>query len=191
MMSIVLCPGLHDPVLTEGFWKAIQQAQRSHSAMAELPHAYIVPDAQRWAFSPVHTLQFLHKTFPMSEPLVLVGFSAGVVGMAGAAWAWQQQGGTIGALVALDGWGVPLYGSFPIYRLSHDGFTHWSSQALGMGRDPFYAEPGVAHLDLWRSPDRAWGWWVKGGQHKRTNAAIVICKILSKHCSTASSTNCG
>jgi hypothetical protein len=100
--------------------------------------------------------------------------------MIGAAWAWQQQGGTIRALVALDGWGVPLYGSFPIYRLSHDEFTHGSSQVLGMGQNPFYAEPGVPHLELWRSPDRAWGWWYKEGQRERTNAAIVIRSILSK-----------
>ena len=187
MVSIVLCPGIHDPVLTEQFWKAIQQTQGLHSPKADIQHAYIqhayiVSDAQQRAFSPVHTLQFLHKTFPMSEPLVLIGFSAGVVGMAGAAWAWQQQGGIIRALVALDGWGVPLYGSFPIYRLSHDGFTHWSAQALGMGQTPFYADPGVAHLELWRSPDQAWGWWEKAGQRQWTNAAIVICSILSKDC---------
>jgi hypothetical protein len=180
MTSIILCPGIHDPDLTTSFWSAIQQVNLPNRPAIELPNVHVVPDAQKWAFSPVHTLQFLHKTFPTSEPLVLIGFSAGVVGMAGAAWAWQQQGGTIRTLVALDGWGVPLYGAFPIYRLSHNGFTHGSSQILGMGQDPFYAEPGVAHLELWRSPDRAWGWWYKEGQGEWTHAAIVIRQILAK-----------
>jgi hypothetical protein len=49
-----------------------------------------------------------------------------------------------------------------------------------MGRDPFYAEPGVAHLELWRSPDQAWGWWYQNGQPQWTNAAIVVRSILSK-----------
>jgi hypothetical protein len=180
MTSIILCPGIHHPNLTASFWRAIQQVKLPNDQLPEHLNPSIVPNAQQWAFSPVHTLQFLNKTIPTSEPLVLIGFSAGVVGMMGAAWAWQQQGSTIRALVALDGWGVPLYGSFPIYRLSHDGFTHWSSQALGMGQDPFYAEPGVEHLELWRSPDRARGWWCKEGQRERTNAAIVIRQILAK-----------
>jgi hypothetical protein len=178
MASIILCPGIHDPDLTASFWHTIQQKHLPHHSAAEIPNPHIVPDAKHWAFSPVHTLRFLQQTLPISEPLILIGFSAGVVGMAGAAWAWQQQGGTICALIALDGWGVPLYGSFPIYRLSHDGFTHWNSQALGIGQDPFYAEPGVAHLELWRSPDRAWGWWHNAGQREWTNAAIVIRQIL-------------
>ncbi len=182
MASIILCPGIHAPALTASFWNAIQRVHLPHPSTAELPKPHIVPEAQHWAFSPVHTLQFLQQTVPISEPLVLIGFSAGCVGMAGAAWAWQQQGGTICALIALDGWGVPLYGSFPIFRLSHDGFTHWSSQALGIGQDPFYAEPGVAHLELWRSPDQTWGWWHKDGRRQWTNAAMVISHILSRYC---------
>jgi hypothetical protein len=180
-MAIILCPGIHDPALTLLFWDAISQVKLPKSSLAELPHPYIFPEAQRWGFSPAHVFQFLRQSVPISEPLLLVGFSAGVVGMVGAAWAWQQQGGTIRALVALDGWGVPLYGTFPIYRLSHDGFTHWSSQGLGVGQDPFYADPGVSHLDLWRSPDQAWGWWRKNQPQQRTNAAVVIRHLLCRH----------
>ena len=55
------------------------------------------------------------------------------------------------ALIAFDGWGVPLVGNFPIYRISHDQFTHWSSELLGKGDKSFYADPPVEHLDLWRS----------------------------------------
>jgi hypothetical protein len=105
-MAIILCPGIHDPALTLLFWDAIAQVKLPKSPLAKLPQPYIFPEAQHWGFSPVHVLQFLHESVPISEPLVLVGFSAGVAGMAGAAWAWQQQGGTILALIALDGWGV-------------------------------------------------------------------------------------
>jgi hypothetical protein len=162
MTAIVLCPGIHPPDLTASFWNAIQSVKLPNALAHEHLDSFIVPHAQQRAFSPVHTLQFLSQSFAISEPLVLIGFSAGVVGMAGAAWAWQQQG------------------SFPIYRLSHDGFTHWSSQVLGMGQDPFYAEPGVSHLDLWRSPNRAWGWWNKEGKRERANAATVVRQILSR-----------
>jgi hypothetical protein len=181
-MTIILCPGVHDPTLTTDFWNSIQRAAWPEFPTFELPQPYIVPNAQQLGFSPVHTAQFLRQTLSPTEPLMLIGFSAGVVGMMGAAWAWQQQGGIIRALVALDGWGVPLYGSFPIYRLSHDGFTHWSSQILGLGADPFYANPGVPHLELWRSPHQAWGWWCTTGQRpKWTNAAIVIRHLLHRH----------
>jgi len=44
--------------------------------------------------------------------------------------------------------GVPLVGNFPIHRLSHDYFTHWSSAVLGSGNDSFYADPPVEHLEM-------------------------------------------
>jgi hypothetical protein len=50
-----------------------------------------------------------------------------------------------------------------------------------MGQDPFYAEPGVPHLDLWRSPDQAWGWWRNNQQPQRTNAAAAIRQLLDRH----------
>jgi hypothetical protein len=180
-MALVLCPGIHDPALTSCFWDAIEQVKLPIFGLPKLPQPYIFPQAQQWGFSPVHVFQFLRQSAPIAEPLVLVGFSAGVAGMAGAAWAWQQQGGTLRALIALDGWGVPLYGTAPIYRLSHDGFTHWSGQGLGMGRDPFYAEPGVPHLEFWRSPHEAWGWWHLHQQPQWTNAATVIRQLLHRH----------
>ncbi len=188
IVPIILCPGIHDPALTADFWAAIEAVTLPNALFAALPAPYIVPDAQYWGFSPDHILRFLHQNVSITQPLVMIGFSAGVVGMAGAAWAWQQQGGTLRAVIALDGWGVPLYGAFPIYRLSHDGFTHWSSQALGMGQDPFYAEPGVPHLDLWRSPQEAWGWWRRRDSTPHwVNAAIVIRYLLSRHCERSAS----
>ncbi|MCU0568633.1 MAG: hypothetical protein MUF49_18805 [Oculatellaceae cyanobacterium Prado106] len=91
-------------------------------------------------------------------PLFFVGFSAGVVGAIGAARLWHQWGGQVQGLAAFDGWGVPLWGDFPIYRISHDAFTHWSSALLGAGQASFYAEPPVSHLALWRSPETVQGW---------------------------------
>jgi hypothetical protein len=85
-------------------------------------------------------------------PILIISFSAGVVGAIAAASIWQSIGGTIRAFIALDGWGVPLYGNFPIHRLSHDAFTHYTSSLLGSGEDSFYADPSVAHETLWRSP---------------------------------------
>jgi hypothetical protein len=32
---------------------------------------------------------------------------------------------------------------------------------LGGGNESFYADPGVEHLDLWRSPQTASGWWLR------------------------------
>jgi hypothetical protein len=176
-MTLVLCPGIHDPQLTQAFWQAIQNTASNSLREAKV---HTVNDAKSWAFSAMHVLQFLRQTVLRSEPLIFVCFSAGVVGGIGAAWAWQQQGGAVRAFLAIDGWGVPLLGSFPIYRLSHDRFTHLTSQPLGMGQHPFYADPGVGHLDFWRSPDQAWGWWDRDGQKLRMTAAQVICQILEQ-----------
>ena len=109
-------------------------------------------------------------TFP-APPVVVIGFSAGVVGAAGAAAVWNQTraeqsvqsplpiGGKVARLIAVDGWGVPVLG-VPVTRISHDRFTHMSSLLLGAGDVNFYADPPVAHLDLWRSPEAAQGWQV-------------------------------
>ncbi len=179
-MPIVLCPGMHDPQLTNAFWNVIQKRYCKLYAEEATPSAFIVPDTG-WSFSPLHVLTFLNQSVSVTKPILVIGFSAGVVGAIAAAWAWQLQGSSISAFVALDGWGVPLSGSFPIYRLSHDEFTHWSSQPLGMGQAPFYADPEVEHLDLWRSPDLAWGWWLQGKKPERATAAEVICRILHQH----------
>jgi hypothetical protein len=177
-MTIVLCPGIHDAQLTQIFWNVIRQTDLKCGSWGDISQVYTVEDARSWGFSPLHVLDYLNKTVSPDDPLILISFSAGVVGAIGAAWAWHHQGGKVSALLALDGWGVPLYGPFPIYRLSHDYFTHWSSQGIGMGQETFYADPSVGHLDLWRSPDQAWGWWERT---QWSNAAAVICQILQKN----------
>jgi hypothetical protein len=90
--------------------------------------------------------------------LLIWAFSAGCLGAMGLAHYWQQYRGQVLALFALDGWGVPLASTLPVYRLSHDRFTHTTSQVLGTGPINFYADPPIPHLDLWRHPQRVEGW---------------------------------
>lgn len=154
--NLIICPGVHPTQLTQSFVRGIQNSigQRSY---------LILPTEQYLPYSAIAILEWLKRHYPSPKdapPLSLIAFSAGVVGAIGAATAWQLQGGRIENLIAFDGWGVPLAGNFPIYRISHDRFTHWSSSILGAGKSSFYAEPAVEHLELWRSPDTCWGWRV-------------------------------
>ena len=115
------------------------------------------------AYSAIDVYQWLKQSQPSptnAPGLTFIAFSAGVVGGIGAAITWQLQGGKIEAFIALDGWGVPLIANFPIYRLSHDFFTYWSSAILGGGNEGFYCDPPVEHLELWRAPNQCWGWQV-------------------------------
>ena len=182
-MKIVICPGMHEIQMTTAFLAELGD---------RLPEPIIYSTDRNPPYSPQHLLDFLYKNLPafgvastdlFQTPLFWIGFSAGVVGAIGAARQWQRLGGRVAALVAIDGWGVPLYGDFPIYRISHDAFTHWSSAILGSGEDSFYADPPVAHLDLWRSPQTAQGWWVRsaGGDRTATTAAEFLLNWLSYH----------
>lgn len=155
-MSIVICPGMHNPEVTQSFLAWL----RREIALGSLnENLLIFPAQDAPAYSAWHILQFLRNlSSPLETPLVFISFSAGVVGAIGAAWGWQMLGGQVKAFIALDGWGVSLFGNFPIHRLSHDYFTHWSSSLLGSGFDSFYADPPVEHLKLWRSPQTVEGW---------------------------------
>lgn len=179
-MQILICPGIHPPGLTEQFVNALPN---------RLAQALIVP-ADCPAYSGAHILAFLlqqvgstsRSTQPWSDPIpllplmpiLLIGFSAGVVGAITAAHLWRSLGGRIVALIAIDGWGVPLFAPFPIHRISHDSFTHWSSSILGTGQAGFYADPAVTHLDLWRSPQTAMGWSIQPTGTVRTTAAHFL-----------------
>lgn len=165
-MTLIICPGMHDVGLTDCFVRALMQQK------SDLPNVLIVPTQRCPPFSGPHLLQFLiqevgvpdrthHRTvldLNADRPLHFISFSAGVVGTIAAAWMWQRLGGRIGAMLAIDGWGMPLVGDFPIDRVSHDYFTHWSSPVLGDDRGCFYADPAVEHLYLWQFPERVWGW---------------------------------
>ena len=148
----------------------------------------IVPGKDCPVYSGFHILQFVRDRLPTcpparlpNSPLVFISFSAGVVGAIAAAKAWQRMGGKVKAFIALDGWGVPLFGDFPIYRVSHDEFTHWSSALMGGGEESFYADPGVGHLELWRSPSLVRGWWVNAqGEREAATAAEFLVGVLEE-----------
>lgn len=182
---IVICPGVHDPELTESFVAQLQRAKfwpsRQNCTSPLHPKPLIFPTQLAPVYSPAHVLEFLQKYSSLQSSLVLVCFSAGVVGAIGAARTWQRSGGKVRALIALDGWGVPLGGDFLFHRISHDHFTYWSSQLLGAGADSFYADPPVKHLDLWRSPQAAQGWWVQLDRRERTTAATFINLLLERY----------
>ncbi len=151
----LICPGFHDPKLTHSF------VQNISNHCIPLDNLLIFPTDQYPPYSGFHLLHYLQeKCKQKTQNLMIIAFSAGVVAAVTAAWEWQRQGGKIKGLIAFDGWGVPLLGDFPIYRVSHDEFTHYSSAILGTGNLSFYAAPAVDHLDLWRSPDQVQGWMV-------------------------------
>lgn len=191
-MQIILCPGVHPPELTDCFVQSLP-------ALPVPP--LIFPTSHQPAYSGGHILAFLlqqlnktsrpagfHFTWDALQiikttPLLWIGFSAGVVGAIAAAYLWQKLGGQVVALIALDGWGVPLLAPFPIHRLSHDAFTHWSSAGLGAGQTSFYAEPEVAHLELWRSPQQVQGWAVQPAGYTRTTAAQFVEQLIQQYSS--------
>ena len=162
-MRLIICPGIHDPKLTDCFLERLSEIWGNVEPRQNIQTSHpvkIFPAHKHPPFSALDIFHFLCSQELTGESLVFVSFSAGVVGAIGAAWMWQQMGGKVAAFIALDGWGVPLGGTFPIHRISHDRFTHWSSAILGSGGDGFYADPPVEHLDLWRSPQTAKGWQI-------------------------------
>jgi len=176
MSALVLCPGYHPPHLTEAFARGLGLAPESVLTVptSELP-PYSGPGLCQWLrdrLSPPRD----------APPLLLIAFSAGAVGAATASWLWQQQGGRVAASIALDAWGVPNLSSVPFHRLSCNFFTHWSSALLGPGGESFWAEPAVPHLDLWRSPQTACGWWQpRPGWRSRSTAAAFLHHLLARY----------
>jgi hypothetical protein len=177
-MNIIICPGIHEPELTESFRVGLLDLV-SNGAIPAVSYAnahnptniLIYPGKDISVLSALHILQFLRDRLSNSleSPIIFISFSAGVVGAIGAAHLWQLLGGSVKAFIAIDGWGVPLQGNFPIHRMSHDYFTHWSSCLLGCGQNNFYAQPAVDHLSMWRclteipsesTSQAVQGWWV-------------------------------
>ena len=153
-MKVAIIPGIHPPQITHSFIQSFNPL---------LNQAWVVPGDDVPVYSPQHVFTFLNQHYFQAngvlsdngntpQSLVFIGFSAGVVGSIGTARQCRSLGITVGARLAFDGWGVPLDGDFPIYRVSHDRWTHWSSCGFGRCDDGFYANPSVEHLDLWRSP---------------------------------------
>ncbi len=160
----VICPGFHHQSVTDSFVKNIT------NDCTDLSNLLIFPTDQYPPYSGVDLVHYLQKKCKKkSQNLMIIAFSAGVVAGVSAAWQWQREGGKIKGLIAFDGWGVPLLGDFPIYRVSHDEFTYHSSAILGKGNLSFYADPAVDHLDLWRSPHRVEGWMIDTTKTDKTD----------------------
>ncbi|MEL6248968.1 MAG: hypothetical protein AAFY78_19540 [Cyanobacteria bacterium J06648_16] len=156
--QLLMSPGFHSPTLTDALITALAV------------HQPVLP-------VPLRVSDFLAR-YPdpvVAPPIGILAFSAGVVATVPLLWRWQQAGGQVAGLIALDGWGVPLLGDYPIYRLSHDRFTHRSSLPLGSGPLNFYADPPVPHLALWQSPQTALGWQVeqRNGQYRVSEATAI------------------
>jgi hypothetical protein len=170
---VVIVPGFHAPQLTQALVRSLPPFVQPYviGAFPADPIAVLNEITQTLGTPHAHK-----KDLKESRPagLIAIGFSAGVVGLAGALTLWQQQGGQVSRFFAVDGWGVPIVG-LPLCRLSHDYFTHWSSQLLGAGEVSFYADPPVAHLEMWGEVSRVFGRQVKGRQVKATEQKAQLC----------------
>ena len=167
-MTIVICPGMHSIELTERLVVALA---------LPLETVLIIPGD----LVPVYSPQHVFKCLPADvSSLLFLSFSAGVVGAIGAARFWQRQGGIVSAFIAIDGWGVPLWGNFPIHRLSHDYFTYWSSAILEQGSESFYADPPVDHLTLWHSPQTVRGTVISETSNV-TTAADFLNRLIDRY----------
>ena len=151
-LTTVMCGGVHDPALTDAFVDAIG---RSHFGTLHVRPADVPP------YDPLAVARWL-SALKIDTPITIIAFSAGVVGAIAAAVPLHLQSRSIRSFIALDGWGLPLFAPFPVYRGSHDAFTYWTS--VGNGLQHFCADPAVPHLDLWRSPDRVTGWRFQASQ---------------------------
>ncbi|MEH2137207.1 hypothetical protein [Nostoc sp.] len=170
-MSIIICPGIHESDLTESFKVGLLDMIADGAIAYNTANILVYPGKGVLVLSAFHILQFLRDclTDSLKSPIIFISFSAGVVGAIGAAHLWQLLGGSVKAFIAIDGWGVPVQGNFPIHRMSHDYFTHWSSSLLGSGQNNFYAQPAVDHLFMWQCLTKSLsastsqtveGWWV-------------------------------
>ncbi len=184
---ILIYPGIHPVALTERFIAALGLSNDSD----DTEYAVFPTDVDP-PYSGFHCRQFMGEVLsaqvPQDNPVSIIAFSAGVVGAIAAAQYWHPRGIAIAHFIAIDGWGVPLAAEFPIYRISHDHFTHWSSALLGAGQVNFYADPAVDHLELWQAPDQAIGHVVSHGEKRdrlrcleehRISAAQFISNSLS------------
>lgn len=174
--NIIICPGIHSPQLTQDFVESIRN-------FIEQREYLILPTRRYLPYSTAATVQWLKQNYPIPSKapnLSFIAFSAGVVGSIGAANIWQLWGGQVNCFIALDGWGMPLMGNFPLYRISHDRFTHFSSGILGGSENGFYAEPAVEHLEIWRSPYSCQGWRTLGfGMKTRCSLVEYVRDILN------------
>ena len=158
-MTLVICPGVHPSVWTHSFLN-----QLDDQLAKQLPTGKqidrVIPTHQNAPWSAYALRTFMESQMASHAPLIFVAFSAGCVAAMGVARYWVEQGRPVAAVIALDGWGLPVTGPFDTYRLSHDAFTHQTSAYLGAGNKSFYADPPVSHQYLWCQPAQVTGWQV-------------------------------
>jgi hypothetical protein len=182
-MTIVICPGIHDSALTKRFVSHLLEFYPTSSTKVNYVNTLIFPAEGIFPLSGFHILQFLQSNLSnqIQSPLIFISFSAGVVGGITAANIWRLSGGHVKAFIAIDGWGVPLYGDFPIHRLSHDYFTHWTSLLLGSGVDNFYADPPVEHLQIWENPNAVKGIWTNSLTQRYLSVSDFLYMLFSRY----------
>ncbi|MEO1593083.1 MAG: hypothetical protein AAFU71_17590 [Cyanobacteria bacterium J06632_22] len=168
MVQWIIFEGMHAPALTTAFLAAVATAHPNlKTAPRHQPDVWlnmwptVVAPKRIWPYPNGQAIQQHRPQLASnSAALGVIAFSAGVVAAVEHLRQWQQTGGQVAGLVALDGWGVPLNHDYPTFRLSHDQFTHRSSLLLGSGPVNFYADPAVPHLTLWEAPQTVTGWQV-------------------------------
>ena len=169
-MQLLISPGCHSPELTHSFLRSL----RSAIAPQQL---WVLPVCLTpWGLS-----DLLHNqlTPQLDQPLHIIAFSAGVVVAYPIALAWQSMGGA-SHMIAMDGWGMPLLGTFKISRMSHDRWTHDTTYfpSAPESQGSFYADPAVEHLTLWQSPDLVLGQGVIGETCQSMTAMEFIAMAL-------------
>lgn len=185
-MNLIICPGIHEVALTKSFVSGLLDFNPEILSCSSSVKILIYSGEGLKTLSAFHILDFLfEKIEDVKSPVAFIGFSAGVVGGLQAAYLWQMFGGQVKMFIAIDGWGVPLAGNFPIHTISHDYFTHWSLICLIRGNNNFYAQPAVEHLEIWRSPQSVRGWWVnpesQTNNNKRYLTVAEFLHMLLKH----------
>ena len=175
----VICGGIHSSWLTDSFVDSFAQTieEISETNICVIPTLKILP------YDVLSIYHFLCQECGKPEaspPIILIGFSAGVVGSIGTGRLWQRKGGVVKSLFAFDGWGVTLIADFPCYRLSHDYFTHLTSQILGGEENAFYAQPSVSHLDFWKSTSVR-GYWQKAHGREKSTVADFLKLFVRNH----------
>ncbi|WPF88385.1 hypothetical protein WEU38_16465 [Cyanobacterium aponinum AL20118] len=178
---IVIIGGFHNLEITTNF---INYLYSQIKAIKDLKYI-IIPTDKVQPLDGLSAYNFLsnylvnQSCFPC--PIIVISFSAGVVGAIILGKLWKARNGEVLCLLAFDGWGVPLIADFPCYRVSHDHFTHFSSLLLGGEESSFYAQPMVNHLELWRSPLEIQGrWQMKLGVEKTVKMTDFIQFCLQK-----------
>lgn len=180
---LVFIGGFHNSKITNNFvdylYAEIQEIRHFPSII--IPPNKVQPYDGLGAYN--FLWNYLNPSLNYLPSLILITFSAGVVGGVTLANLWENKGGKVNFLLAFDGWGVPLMTRFPSYHLSHDYFTHLSSYLFGGNENRFYAAPDVEHLHLWRSPLNIKGWWeIKQGLKKAVKMTDFLQFCFKTHC---------